>query len=53
MVELNHKFGFIDRSGIETISPRYDQVWNTNKDGAEVKYKGKWMYVDYNGNPRF
>lgn len=44
LVKINGKFGFIDRSGAEVISPKYDyiQPFDIIRSGwAKVKLDGK------------
>ena len=49
-VELNGKWGFIDRSGKEVVPPKYDFVAHFEKDGlAEVRLNGKWGFIDRTG----
>jgi hypothetical protein len=48
-VELNGKYGFVDREGKEIIPVKYDDA-HVFEDGlALVMFNGNWGYIDKNG----
>jgi len=51
-VELNNKWGFIDRSGKEVVQLKYDDLEGIgfSEGRAGVKLNDKWGYVDKYGN---
>jgi hypothetical protein len=48
-VQLNDKFGIIDKTGKEITELKYDDVWDFNEGYAVVKLKDKWGYIDETG----
>ncbi len=48
-VELNDKWGIIDDSGREIISPAYDIPFSFFNDKAKVNLNGREFYIDKNG----
>lgn len=48
--QMNGKYGFMDKSFKEKIKPIYDEVGNFSEGVAPVKLKGKWVFIDYDGN---
>ncbi|EGQ2639350.1 WG repeat-containing protein, partial [Campylobacter coli] len=48
-VELNRRWGFIDRSGKFVIEPKFDDAWNFNEGLAGVELNGKWGFIDKSG----
>ena len=48
-VELNGKYGFIDKTGREVIPCKYDYVWDFEEGLALVKLNEKWGFVDTTG----
>lgn len=46
-VELNGKWGFIDKTGKEVIPFIYDSVWYFSEGLAAVELNGKWGYISY------
>ena len=48
-VELNGKYGFIDKAGNEVVPLKYDNAWNFCGGRAYVKLNEKYGYVDQNG----
>ena len=46
-VRLNKKYGFINKSGKETIECKYDYVSDFHEGVAAVQLNGKWFYIDY------
>ena len=49
-VEINRKYGFIDRYGKEVIPLKYDEVSDFKNGFAVVKIKSKYGVIDINGN---
>ena len=45
-----NRWGFIDDSGNEIISPQYEEVRAFFGDCAPVKKNGKWGFIDERGN---
>jgi hypothetical protein len=52
-VELNHKYGFIDKTGKEVIPLEYKYTENFSKGLALVQLGYKWGYVDKKGREYF
>jgi hypothetical protein len=52
-VELDKKWGFVDKNGKETIPLKYDEVENFDEDEAFIKLNGKTGYIDKNGTEYF
>jgi hypothetical protein len=57
-IQMNKKFGFMDKGGRITVKTVYDSVLLTFSQGlAGVKLQGKWGFIDRLGNsviaPRF
>ena len=50
IVELNGKYGFIDKTGKEVIPLKYDDAYSFSEGLAKVKLNGKWIKIDKNGN---
>ena len=48
-VELNDKWGFVDKAGEEVISLKYDHVDSFREGLAIVKLNGKYGYIDKTG----
>ncbi|MFH5163641.1 WG repeat-containing protein [Campylobacter coli] len=48
-VELNRKYGFIDKSGKIVIEPKFDGVGNFSEGLAKVKLNGKYGFIDKSG----
>jgi negative regulator of sigma E activity len=49
-VRLNYKWGYIDTTGKEVISFKYDDAENFSKGFAKVKLEGREFYIDKYGN---
>src|SRR5690606_22652232 len=41
-VELNGKYGFVDKTGKEVIPLKYDGAWDFSDGLSKVKLNGKW-----------
>ncbi|APA52029.1 hypothetical protein BLD35_02145 [Campylobacter coli] len=48
-VELNRKYGFMDKNGKIVIEPKFDGVGNFSEGLAAVGLNGKWGFIDKNG----
>ena len=48
-VELNGKYGFIDKTGREVIPCKYDYVWDFEEGLAGVELNGSWGVIDKTG----
>jgi hypothetical protein len=44
-VLLNRKWGFIDKTGKEIVTPKYDKAWNFQEGLAWVELNGKDFYI--------
>jgi mannose-6-phosphate isomerase-like protein (cupin superfamily) len=42
---LNHKVGFMDKTGNEIVPPKYDDVWIFHEGLASVSLNGKDFYI--------
>jgi mannose-6-phosphate isomerase-like protein (cupin superfamily) len=42
---LNHKVGFVDKTGKEIVTPKYDDAWVFHEGLARVKLNGKEFYI--------
>lgn len=49
VVQLNHKFGYIDRNGDKAIPFRYDGAWAIAEGLGLVQTNGKWEFINENG----
>ncbi|EAL1455719.1 WG repeat-containing protein, partial [Campylobacter coli] len=49
-VELNGKWGFIDKNGEFAIKPKFDDIWDFSEGLAKVKLNGKYGFIDKNGD---
>ncbi len=49
MVQLNGKWGFINKEGKEVIPCKYDVAFEFNEGLALVQLNGKFGYIDING----
>ncbi|OOX98570.1 hypothetical protein BOP98_03125, partial [Campylobacter coli] len=49
LVELNRKWGFIDKSGKIIAKPEFDYVGDFKKGLALVELNGKWGFIDKSG----
>ncbi|MGN0205839.1 MAG: WG repeat-containing protein [Muribaculaceae bacterium] len=49
-VELNGKWGYIDKSGKEVIPFKYDDAWSFCEGLAVIKLNGKYGFIDKTGN---
>ena len=49
-VERGGRFGYINLSGVEVISCRYDQVYSFRNDKALVELAGEQFMIDTSGN---
>ena len=45
MVQLDGKYGFIDKTGAEVIPCKYDNADGFNQGKAKVALNRKWKYV--------
>ena len=45
-VEVNEKYGFIDKSGKVVIPIKYDDAWDFSEGLAKVELNGKWGFID-------
>jgi hypothetical protein len=52
-VELNGKWGYIDKEGKEVIPIKYDWARSFSEGLACVKLNGKWGYIDKEGKEYF
>lgn len=48
-VNKNGKWGFADRSGKETVAPKYDEVFNYKDDMCCVELNERFGFIDRNG----
>ncbi|HEF3474383.1 TPA: WG repeat-containing protein, partial [Campylobacter coli] len=48
-VELNGKWGFIDKNGEFVIEPKFDGVGNFSEGLARVELNGKYGFIDKSG----
>ena len=48
-VELNGKYGFIDKTGKEVVALKYDYVSEFKEGIANVSFNGKYGYIDKTG----
>ncbi|MCX6165801.1 MAG: WG repeat-containing protein, partial [Ignavibacteriae bacterium] len=48
-VELNDKWGFIDKEGNEVIPIKYDEIFNFKEGLARVKLNNKWGFINEQG----
>lgn len=49
-VELNNRWGFVDKEGEIKIEPCYEDARSFSNGLAAVKYAGKWGFIDIDGN---
>ena len=49
-VQINNKYGFIDKYGKEVIPLKYDYAGSFNERFAPVQVNGKYGFIDINGN---
>ncbi|HSI70144.1 MAG TPA: WG repeat-containing protein [Gillisia sp.] len=49
VVQLNQKFGYIDRNGDKAIPFRYDGAWAMSEGLGLVQTNGKWEFINDNG----
>jgi hypothetical protein len=49
-MQLNNKFGFIDKYGKWSINPIYDDAFSFNECVATVMINKKWGFIDQKGN---
>jgi hypothetical protein len=49
LVQLNGKWGYIDKSGKIVIAPQYDYAFDFRGDLTAVKMNGKWGFIDKTG----
>ena len=49
LVELNGKYGYIDKSGKEVITCKYDYAYSFQEGLARVVLNGKYGYIDKSG----
>ena len=52
IVEVDHKYGYIDKTGKEVVKPKYDEANPFNEGLALVGIKGKYGFVDKNGKAK-
>lgn len=45
-LEMNGRFGFINKKSEWEILPQYDQVWPFRNGLAKVKKEGQWIYIN-------
>ena len=48
-VELNGKWGYINKSGKEVVPPKYDEAGFFHEGLAGVELNGKWGYINKSG----
>ncbi len=48
-VELNGKYGYVNKTGKEVIPFKYDYAYSFSEGLAAVKLNGKWRYIDKTG----
>ncbi len=48
-VVVNHKYGYINKSGKYVVEPQFEEAEDFFEDLAAVKINGKWGYIDKNG----
>ncbi len=48
-VEIDDKWGFIDRSGTIVVSPQYDSAMDFSEGLAAVSVNDKWGFIDQSG----
>ena len=44
-MELNYKWGFIDKTGKEIVTPKYDKADDFKEGLAKVELNGKDFYI--------
>lgn len=49
-IEVNGKYGFINKTGKEVIPPKFDEAQEFSEGLAAVKVGHKWGYIDSKGN---
>ena len=49
-VQINDKWGFIDKTGTVVIPAKFDSALGFYEGKAYVKLNGSWFYIDRNGN---
>lgn len=49
-VQINSKWGFIDKDGKEIIKPQYEAARSFSNGYAAVRFGNKWGFIDVNGN---
>jgi tetratricopeptide (TPR) repeat protein len=49
-VQLNEKWGFINKNGVVVISIKYDYALNFSGGKARVKLNGRWFSINKKGN---
>jgi hypothetical protein len=48
-INVNGKYGFMDRSGKTVITPQFDQTWGFSEGLASVKIGTKWGFINTKG----
>jgi hypothetical protein len=46
---IGGKWGFIDKTGVFLIEPKYDYAGKFSEGLAGVEIRGKWGYIDKTG----
>ena len=49
-VEIDGKYGFIDKTDTMVIPAKYEDVWSFSNGKARVKLNGRQFFIDRNGN---
>ena len=49
-MQLNGKWGFIDKTGTNVIACKYDDIRNFSEGLAAVQLNGKWGFIDKTGS---
>ncbi|EFV4699761.1 WG repeat-containing protein, partial [Campylobacter coli] len=48
-VELNRKYGFMDKNGKIVIEPKFDSIWDFSEELARVELNRRWGFIDRSG----
>ena len=48
-INIDDKYGYIDKTGKVVIDRIYESAWPFKSGEALVKLDGEWIYIDING----